>query len=150
VTIPRTAPPSDAATIEGEVPFHDVDPLHIVWHGHYYKYVEIARTALFRRHGIDGLDLLRLGFRFVVAHSECRHVSALRYGDKYRVRAWFIDSEQRVNVGYEVWNLTADRRAARARTALVTTDADGEMLLETPKVIRDRIATPLQPSDSRA
>lgn len=149
MTIPRVDPPAESVLIEGEVPFHDVDPLHIVWHGHYYKYMEVARTALFRRHAIDGLDLLRLGYRFVVAHSECRHVSAMRYGDRYQVRAWFIDTEQRVNVGYEVWNVTADRRAARGRTALVTTDADGEMLLETPKVIRDRIAAPLQTSDGR-
>ena len=24
-------------SVELEVPFHDVDSLHIVWHGHYYK-----------------------------------------------------------------------------------------------------------------
>lgn len=150
MSIPRARPPEEAVVIEGEVPFHDVDPLHIVWHGHYYKYMEIARTALFRRHTIDGMDLIRLGYRFVMAHCECRHVSPLRYGDRYRVRAWFIDVDQRVNVAYEVWNLTEDKRAARGRTALVTTDAEGEMLLETPKVIRDRIADPRAASEGRA
>jgi acyl-CoA thioester hydrolase len=149
VSISRARPPEAAASIEGEVPFHDVDPLHIVWHGHYYKYMEIARTALFRRHAIDGLDLIRLGYRFVIAHCECRHVSPLRYGDRYAVRAWFLDIDQRVNIAYEVWNLTAGKRAARGRTALVTTDAEGEMLLETPKVIRDRIASHPAASEER-
>ncbi|HEY8427298.1 MAG TPA: acyl-CoA thioesterase [Sandaracinaceae bacterium] len=139
----RARPPADAAVIEGEVPFHDVDPLHIVWHGHYYKYLEVARTALFRRHRIDGPDLLELGYRFVIAHAECRYVSALRYGDRYRVSAWFLDTEQRVHVAYEVWNVTENRRSARARTALVTTDARGELLLVTPAVIRERIHEPL-------
>lgn len=138
----RARPPKDAAVIEGEVPFHDVDPLHIVWHGHYYKYIEVARTALFRRHRIDGPDLLELGFRFVIAHAECRHVAALRYGDRYRVSAWFLDTDQRVHVAYEVWNVTEDRRAARARTALVTTDGYGELLLATPPVLRERIKSP--------
>jgi acyl-CoA thioester hydrolase len=137
--LPRGNPPADAAVIEGEVPFHDVDPLMIVWHGHYYKYLELARTALFRRHGIDGPDLVKLGYRFVIAHGECRYVSALRYGDRYRVSAWFLDTEQRVHVAYEVYNLTAEKRAARARTVLVSTDAAGELLLATPAVIRDRI-----------
>jgi acyl-CoA thioester hydrolase len=150
VSLPRTKPPKDAAVIEGEVPFHDVDPLHIVWHGHYYKYLEIARTALFRRHRIDGKELIDLGYRFVIAHSECRHVAPLRYGDRYRVSAWFLDTEQRVNVGYEVWNLTEDKRAARGRTVLVTTNGQGEMLLETPDVLRQRIAAPRRASDERA
>ena len=33
-------------SVELEVPLHDVDVLGIVWHGHYYKYLEAARTAL--------------------------------------------------------------------------------------------------------
>lgn len=139
MTLSRAKPPADAAVIEGEVPFHDVDPLHIVWHGHYYKYLELARTALFRRHAMDGPDLLELGYRFVIAHAECRYVAALRYGDRYRVSAWFLDVEQRVHVAYEVFNLTDGKRAARARTVLVTTGPEGDLLLATPAVIRDRI-----------
>jgi acyl-CoA thioester hydrolase len=147
VTVPRGNPPENAAVVDGEVPFHDVDPLHIVWHGHYYKYLELARTVLFRRHGVDGWDLIELGYRFVVTHSECKHVSPLRYGDRYRVSAWFLDIEHRVNVGYEVWNTSKGKRAARGRTVLVTMDEAGEMLLETPKIIRDRIAAPCSPSE---
>jgi acyl-CoA thioester hydrolase len=133
--------------IEGEVPFHDCDPLAIAWHGHYYKYLEVARTALFRRHRIDGRELLEMGYRFVVAHSECRHMHPLRYGERYRVKAWFLDTEQRVNVGYEVTNLSAGARAARGRTALVTTDPEGALLFETPAAIRRRIATVPEPSE---
>jgi len=33
-----------AIEIRLEVPFHDVDALRIVWHGHYLKYLELART----------------------------------------------------------------------------------------------------------
>lgn len=149
MSVPRGAPPPDAAVIEGEVPFHDVDPLHIVWHGHYYKYLEVARTALFRRHGIDGKEILDLGYRLVVAHSECRHVAPLTYGERYRVKAWFLDTEQRINVGYEVWNLSKDERAARGRTELVTTDAAGILFFETPALIRDRINAPLPASKAR-
>ena len=29
-----------------EVPFHDVDTMNVVWHGHYLKYFEIARCKL--------------------------------------------------------------------------------------------------------
>ena len=29
-----------------EVPFFDVDSMDVVWHGHYVKYLELARCAL--------------------------------------------------------------------------------------------------------
>ncbi len=29
--------------VEVRVPFHDVDPAGIAWHGHYFKYLELAR-----------------------------------------------------------------------------------------------------------
>jgi acyl-CoA thioester hydrolase len=147
VAVPRRSPPPDAASIEGEVPFHDVDPLFVAWHGHYYKYMELARTALFRRHGIDGPDLIPLGFRMFLIESECRHVAPLRYGHRYRVSAWFIETAQRLEVAYDVMNLTDNKRAARGRTVLVTTDAEGNLLLETPRVLRDRIAAPVATSE---
>lgn len=147
MSVPRGKPPAEAVSIEGEVPFHDVDQLRIAWHGHYYKYLEIARTALFRKHRIDGTDLLDLGVMFVVAHSECRHSAPLRYGDRYRVTAWFLDTEQRVNVGYLVENRTTGARAARARTTLVTVNLEGELLLETPAVLRERISGRPSPSE---
>ena len=33
------------------VPFFDVDSMHVVWHGHYVKYLEVARCALLDRIG---------------------------------------------------------------------------------------------------
>ena len=39
--------------VELRVPFHDLDPLQIVWHGNYLKYFDIARFALFENAGID-------------------------------------------------------------------------------------------------
>ena len=40
-----------------------------------------------------------------------------------------------------------DKRAARARTELVTLNSDGVLLLETPKVLRDRIEAVLGASE---
>ena len=33
------------------VPFHDLDPMDVVWHGNYLKYFDMARFALFREAG---------------------------------------------------------------------------------------------------
>lgn len=132
--------PADAAVYEACVPFHDCDPLGIVWHGHYYKYLEHARTVLLSRHGLDVPDFLEMRHRLLVIETRCRHAFPLSYGERFRVHAWFIDTDMRLNVGYEVKNLTQGRRSARAWTVLVVTDSQGNMLLETPREIRRRIS----------
>lgn len=32
--------------VEIVVPFFDIDSMDVVWHGHYVKYLEVARCAL--------------------------------------------------------------------------------------------------------
>ena len=36
-----------------KVPFHDADPMQVVWHGNYIKYFEIARDGLLDEAGVD-------------------------------------------------------------------------------------------------
>lgn len=123
------------------IPFHDCDPLGIVWHGHYYKYLEIARTKLFAQHRLDVPDFIELGLKMVVIESRCRYAASLRYGDEVEVEAFFKDIEQRLHVAYIVKNLTTGRRSARAWTVLVAMRGD-DMLLETPREIIDRLCAP--------
>lgn len=125
--------------IELEVPFHDVDALGVVWHGHYYKYLELARTKLLRSVGLDAGDLIGPRYRFLVIESRCRYAFPLFYGDRARVSAWLRDFHNRIFIAYEVTNLSQRRRAARGHTVLATLDAEGRMLLETPHAILKRI-----------
>lgn len=132
-------------SVELEVPFHDVDSLNIVWHGHYYKYLEIARTALMRSVSLDNDQIRALGCGLVMGETQCKHTGVLRYGDKLRVDAWFKDVTQRLCIAYEVRNLTSGKRAARARTVLVTLNGRGELNLETPAEVVARITAKTGP-----
>ena len=132
------------AVYEQLVPFHDCDPLGIVWHGHYYKYFEIARVELFRKHRLEVRDFIGMGLKLVIIESRCRHASPLHDNERLKVRAWFKDYEQRLNVCFEVTNETRHKRAARGSTILVPL-RDDEMLLETPSEIIERIEHPAQP-----
>jgi acyl-CoA thioester hydrolase len=128
-----------AVSVELEVPFHDVDSQRVVWHGHYLKYLEIARCALLRARGLDVEQVLALGYQFMVGESHCRHLRPLVYGSRFRVTAWFVEVEQRLDVEYELFDLTNSRRCATARTMLVTTDLEGRMCLATPAQILERL-----------
>jgi len=132
--------PRDKTSVETEIPFHDVDALQIVWHGHYFKYLELARTALLRQRGLDAGDLIGKRYGLLVIDVGCRYVSALRYGNRIRIDAWIRDARHRISIGYEIHNLTLGRRAAKAHTVLAITDAGGRLLLETPRAIRERLS----------
>jgi acyl-CoA thioester hydrolase len=135
----RRAPGGATASVEIEVPFHDVDSLGIVWHGHYYKYLELARTALLRACQLDARDLRKLGFGMVMIESRCRHVAPLRYADVARVSAWFRDVRHRIRIAYEIVRAADGVRVARAETMLASVTRDGELLLETPAPVLRRL-----------
>jgi acyl-CoA thioester hydrolase len=127
------------ASIRFEVPFHDCDPLQIVWHGRYFEYFEVARTALFRARGLDIPAIRELGLRMYVADVRCRYTSPLTYGDEVEVEAIAKTASPLIRIVYSVRNLTQKRRSARGHCVLATTDAQGQLLTETPDVIRERL-----------
>ncbi len=131
--------PAEAVSCEFEVPFHDVDALRIVWHGHYYKYLEAGRTALMRSCNLDVPEVAALDLRMVVIDAHCRYTYPLQYADRVRVAAWFTEVSPRIVIAYRLYNLSHNRCAARAQTTLVTTDANGRLLLETPHVLLERL-----------
>jgi acyl-CoA thioester hydrolase len=122
-----------------DVPFHHVDALGIVWHGHYPKYFAAAGMALLRKLALDAGELFAGRYRLVVIETACRHAFPLRYADRVAVTAWIADYERRLVIRYDVRNLTHDRRAAHGHTTLATLDADGRLRLETPPEIVARI-----------
>ncbi|CAM2068607.1 Acyl-CoA thioesterase [Sulfidibacter corallicola] len=121
-----------------EIPFHDIDLMRVVWHGHYYKYFELARTELFRRHHLDIDQMKELGLMFPVIESHCRYVSSLKYGETAVIRARMVEVEYRLKVTYQVFEATTERRVAKGYTIQVAVNAEtGEMHMATPPVIRD-------------
>jgi acyl-CoA thioester hydrolase len=129
----------EAVSIELSVPFHDCDPLFVVWHGRYFQYLEMARSALFAKYTLDVADVRELNYRMYVTDARCRYLYPLTYNDRVRVNARFTATSPLLRVAYEVLNLTAGRKSARAVTAMATTDVNGKLLTETPHDVLARL-----------
>ena len=128
-----------------EVPFHDVDMLHVVWHGHYYKYFEIARSALFQQCACDVPVLRELGYYMVVSDSTCRYINPLRYGMKFRVQATVVEVEHRLKIEYQITDM-AGKRIARGSTTHVTVDGrTGALRFITPPEIVRQFSGGIEP-----
>ena len=75
------------AQLTHRVPFHDVDVMNIVWHGHYFKYFELARTALAQKLGLDWPQVRALGIAMPVIGVEAKYRHPIRYNDELVLHA---------------------------------------------------------------
>ncbi|MCS7101303.1 MAG: acyl-CoA thioesterase [Burkholderiaceae bacterium] len=130
-----------AATVEVTVPFHDLDAVQIVWHGHYAKYLELARDALMEKIGYSHGEMRASGFVWPVIELRLRFLQPARLRQRLRVQATLLEFEQRLKIGYEIFDAAGGRRLTRAHTVQVPVRIDGgQMLYSTPPVLREKIA----------
>lgn len=122
------------------VQFHDCDPLGVVWHGHYARYFEHARSAL-----MDGIDygyeqMRNSGYAWPVIDLHVRYVKAIRLGQKLRVRAALQEWEHRLKIAYEVRDAQSDEKLAKGHTIQVAvTVPDFEMQLVSPEILARKL-----------
>lgn len=65
-----------------EVPFHDVDTMNVVWHGHYLKYFEIARCKLLDQFHYNYNQMLASGYAWPVIESHVRYAQGIQFEQK--------------------------------------------------------------------
>lgn len=131
-----------SASVEIDVPFHDVDAMEVVWHGHYVKYFEIARCALLRRIDYDYPQMQASGYLWPVVDCHLKYVRPALYGQRLVVEAELLEHENRLKVGYEIRDLATQERLTRGSTVQVAVDAASrELQFVSPKALTDRIAT---------
>jgi acyl-CoA thioester hydrolase len=125
-----------SAEVEILVPFHDLDPLEVVWHGHHVKYFEIARCALLDRIGYNFPQMKDSGYVWPVIELFVRYAHPLRFGQIVRVRADLMECECRLKVAYLVRDARTGQRLGRGHTVQVAVDAaTGELCLRSPEVL---------------
>ena len=125
-----------SAEVEIQVPFHDLDPLEVVWHGNHVKYFEIARCALLDRIGYNFLQMKDSGYVWPVIELFVRYAHPLRFGQTVRVRADLMECECRLKVAYLVSDAQTGQRLARGHTVQVAVDAaTRELCLRSPEVL---------------
>jgi acyl-CoA thioester hydrolase len=114
-----------------EIPFHDVDAMGVAWHGHYLKYLEIARTEMMRKIGLDFQGMKNSGHLWPVVGCNLKYVQPLRYGQKVKVRASVVEFQCRLRVAYLISDAQTGQRLTRAETTQVAVKAGtGELVFD--------------------
>ncbi|MEX2150078.1 MAG: thioesterase family protein [Steroidobacteraceae bacterium] len=117
----RKSGPCSEST-EVVVAFHDVDIMAVVWHGHYFKYLENARWALMDRLGYGYKVMVSSDYLWPIIETHVRHIRPARFGDRLTVMASLVEWQNRLAINYLVSDATTRERVARARTVQVAVD----------------------------
>ncbi|APC16363.1 thioesterase [Pseudomonas frederiksbergensis] len=122
------------------VPFFDVDSMNVVWHGHYVKYLEVARCTLLDMLGHNYTAMLESGYAWPVIDLQLRYVRGAVFGQTLNVRASLVEWENRLKISYLISDLATGERLTRASSVQVAVHvASREMQLASPKVFVDAV-----------
>ncbi|MDZ7695576.1 MAG: thioesterase family protein [Deltaproteobacteria bacterium] len=120
------------------VPFHDLDPMNMVWHGNYLKYFDVARLGLFDQCGIDLFDYYnQTNYLFPIIKTTTKHVISLRHRDEFICRATVIEARSKIVMGFEIRRVGRPEICAKGRSEQVAVKyPEIEMSFEIPDDIR--------------
>ena len=129
-----------AVEIELTPAFHDLDPMEVVWHGHYAKYLELARCALLQRFDYDYPQMRESGYLWPIVDMRTKYVRSARFGQRLKVRAQISEWENRLKIDYLISDAGSGEGVTRAHSIQVAVDLrTGEMCFASPAVLLERL-----------
>lgn len=120
--------------------FYDIDPMEIVWHGHYVKYLELARSALLAKFDYDYPRMRDSGYGWPIVDMRLKYVRPAVFGQKLLVRAEIMEWENRLRIEYRIRDAATGGKLNQAYTIQVAVDmATREMCYVCPPVLWERL-----------
>jgi len=120
------------------VPFHDLDPMNIVWHGNLMKYFDVARFSLLDQCGIDLQDYFeKTNYLFPIIKTSTKHIIALRNRDELLCKVTVLEAGIKIVMDFEIRRKGHHQICARGRSEQVAVVyPQMEMMFEIPDDIR--------------
>jgi len=128
------------AETETQVQFFDLDPMEVVWHGHYVNYLEIVRGVLLDTIDYNYPQMKASGYVWPVIDLHLRYAASATYGQRLKLRAEIVEWENRLKISYLITDAFTRRRLVRATTTQVAVEiASREMCFVSPPVLFEKL-----------
>lgn len=129
-----------SAEVDVTVPFHDVDMMAVAWHGHYLRYIELARCALLDRIDYNYPQMEASGYLWPVIDVRMKYIAPLRFGQTVRVCATLVEYQHRLKIDYLLYDPQSGKRTSKGYTVQVAVSKQsGEMCLASPQELLDKL-----------
>jgi len=136
----KAVPDLPKAEVRLNIPFHDVDLMEIVWHGHYAKYFEIARCALLDSISYNYVEMKDSGYAWPIIELKTRFIKPARFGQDILVKAKVAEYELRLKIDYLIVDAEQGTRLTKGHTVQVAVDMKRqELLLASPPILLEKL-----------
>lgn len=129
------------AEVEIDVPFHDCDPMQVVWHGNYARYFEVARCELLRLFEYDYDQMCESGYAWPIIDLRTKFIKPARFRQKIIVAAYLKEYEHRLKIDYVLRCKETGAKLTKGYTVQVAVAIDnGEMQYVSPPIVAQKLA----------
>jgi acyl-CoA thioester hydrolase len=129
-----------SAEVVIKIQFYDLDPMRIVWHGNYLRFLEQARAALFEKMSFGYLEMSESGFAWPIVDLHIKYVRPIDPTHVIKVTATLVEYENRLRTNYIITDAETEEVLTKACTTQVTVDrASNELCFETPSVLVEKV-----------
>lgn len=132
--------PRLSTCVEITVPFHDVDPMNVVWHGNYFRYFEIAREALLKQFDYGYRQMQDSGYLWPIIATHVKYIASATFEQQIQVYATLTEYENRLKINYQVVDKLTGKRLTTGYTIQVAVELSSrEMLFASPQIVLDKL-----------
>ena len=86
-----------------KVSFEDLDPMNVVWHGNYMRYMEQARCNMLEELKYTYMDMKKEDYAYPVAKMNVKYIKPAAFGDVLTVVTKIEELEPALNMKYEIF-----------------------------------------------
>lgn len=120
--------------------FYDLDPMQVVWHGNYPRFLEEARCALLDLIGYNYLEMERSGFAWPIVDMRLKYVRPVKFAQQVKVTATLLEYETRLRIAYRITNVDTGETLTKAETTQFPVSlSTGQVSLSSPDPLVDGV-----------
>lgn len=129
-----------STSVDIEIPFHDCDPMNVVWHGNYPRYFEVARCQLLRLFNYDYLDMKASGYVWPIVDMRIKYVGSAKFTQHIKVTASLVEYEHRIKINYLITDKQSGAKLTKGYTVQAAVSIESnELQLESPAILMEKL-----------
>jgi acyl-CoA thioester hydrolase len=129
-----------SSTVNIEIPFFDVDPMGIVWHGNYMKYLEIARCSLLEKINYTYVDMKSSGYAWPIVDIRIKYIKPTTFRQHISVETRLVEYENRLKIEYLIKDkLTQEKLTTGYSIQVAICLKTNEMCFVSPDVLLKKL-----------
>ena len=120
--------------------FYDLDPMQVVWHGNYPRFLEEARCALLDLIGYNYIEMERSGFAWPIVDMRLKYVRPVKFAQQVKVTATLLEYENRLRMAYRITDVDTGETLTKAETTQFPVSlSTGQVCLSSPDPLVDGV-----------